>query len=170
MVTTPEPRDMFKLVRDSLNILAGIRACVGDDVIPRIDVQILEDIHAIAGLRRAHFGEVLPPQKKISKPRNMVLAPSLPVVQKIESIAHLTIDEKRRLLVPQHATHDSLTPCRVLWVKSIIRAAYDYALWKDASDLKLRKFAMDAAKWLFEPSSLFNGFENLCFFFLLPMK
>jgi len=61
-------------------------------------------------------------------------------------------------------------PYRVLWVKVIIRAAYDYALWKDSDDLRLRKFATDAAKWLFEESTLDNGFDSICQLARLPCE
>lgn len=61
-------------------------------------------------------------------------------------------------------------PYRILWIKVIFRAAYDYALWKNSPDLKLRKIAQDAAKWLFEPSALELGFENICFQYSFPLE
>lgn len=51
---------------------------------------------------------------------------------------------------------------RLLWIKAIIRAAFDFALYKSHRDLKLRKFALDAERWLFEPSRLVNSLENIC--------
>lgn len=51
---------------------------------------------------------------------------------------------------------------RLLWIKAIIRAAFDYALYKGHRDLKLRKFALDAERWLFEPSRLINSLESIC--------
>jgi hypothetical protein len=53
-------------------------------------------------------------------------------------------------------------PVRLLWIKAIIRAAFDYTLYKSHRDLKLRKFALDAERWLFEPSHLVNSLENIC--------
>lgn len=61
-------------------------------------------------------------------------------------------------------------PIRVLWAKVIIRAAYDYALWKDSKDMRLRKFAHDAERWLFESSTLELSFENICFAFDFPLE
>lgn len=61
-------------------------------------------------------------------------------------------------------------PYRVLWAKVIIRAAYDYALWKDSKDLRLRKFAQDAERWLFESSDIELSFENICFAFDFPVE
>lgn len=61
-------------------------------------------------------------------------------------------------------------PYKVLWAKVIIRAAYDYALWKDSKDLRLRKFAQEAERWLFEPSDVELSFENICFTFDFPME
>lgn len=53
-------------------------------------------------------------------------------------------------------------PIRLLWIKTIFRAAFDYALYRDHRDLKLRKFALDAERWLFEPSHLVNSLEHVC--------
>lgn len=61
-------------------------------------------------------------------------------------------------------------PYRVLWVKVIIRASYDYALWRESKDLRLRKFAQDAERWLFEPSDLSLSFENICASFDFPIE
>jgi hypothetical protein len=65
---------------------------------------------------------------------------------------------------------DRYSPYRLLWVKVIIRAAYDYALWKDSPELRLRKYAQDAERWLFEPSDLELSFESICFKFDLPIE
>jgi hypothetical protein len=61
-------------------------------------------------------------------------------------------------------------PYRILWAKVIIRATYDYALWRDSPDSRLRKFAQEAEKWLFEPSDLELSFENICFAFDFPIE
>lgn len=61
-------------------------------------------------------------------------------------------------------------PYRVLWAKVIIRATYDYALWKDSPDLRLRKYAQDAERWIFESSDLELSFENICFAFDFPAE
>lgn len=61
-------------------------------------------------------------------------------------------------------------PYKVLWAKVIIRASYDYALWKDSKDLRLKKFAQDAERWLFEPSDVELSFENICSSFDFPIE
>lgn len=61
-------------------------------------------------------------------------------------------------------------PYRVLWAKVIIRATYDYALWKDSPDIRLRTYAQDAERWLFESSDLELSFENICFAFDFPVE
>ncbi len=61
-------------------------------------------------------------------------------------------------------------PIRVLWAKVIIRAAYDYALWKESKDMRLRKFALDAERWLFESSDLELSFEKICEAFEFPVE
>lgn len=57
---------------------------------------------------------------------------------------------------------------QALWMKVIQRAAYDYASYKDDPDLKKRKEADSAYKWMFEPSYLFNSFETGCKFLGVP--
>ncbi len=52
---------------------------------------------------------------------------------------------------------------RALWVRVIVRAAYDVASHKDDKKVNCRKWAEDAERWLFSPSFLFNSFENICF-------
>lgn len=74
------------------------------------------------------------------------------------------------LIQPTAFNPERYVPYRLLWVKVIIRAAYDFALWKDSRDLRLRKYAQDAEKWLFEPSTLVNSFENICYLFGLDIK
>lgn len=51
---------------------------------------------------------------------------------------------------------------QALWVRVIIRAAFDLASHKDDRKLACKKWALDAEKWLFSPSYLFNSFENVC--------
>lgn len=71
--------------------------------------------------------------------------------------------------LPNTYSPERYVPYRLLWAKVIIRAAYDYALWKDSKDLRLKKYAQDAEKWLFEPSTLELGFESICFKFDFPI-
>ena len=66
---------------------------------------------------------------------------------------------------------DRNIPYRLLWIKVIMRATYDYVLWKDSSKFGLRKCALEAERWLFGPSTLVNSFENICYLFdLSPDK
>lgn len=51
---------------------------------------------------------------------------------------------------------------KALWVRVIIRAAFDLASYKDDKRLVKRKEADSAYKWLFSKSLLFNSFENVC--------
>lgn len=59
---------------------------------------------------------------------------------------------------------------RLLWRKVIIRAIYDYVLWKDSISVRKRHDAQDAARWLFEPSDLNNSFEHICFYADVDME
>jgi hypothetical protein len=51
---------------------------------------------------------------------------------------------------------------KLLWRKVIIRAVYDYVLWKDIRQIRKRHDAQDAGKWLFEESDLNNSLEEVC--------
>lgn len=51
---------------------------------------------------------------------------------------------------------------KLLWRKVIVRAIYDYVLWKDIPKTRKRHDAQDAARWLFEPSELNNSLEQIC--------
>jgi len=54
-------------------------------------------------------------------------------------------------------------PYRVLWVKVIIRAAYDCALWRDSTEFRFRKYAIDADRWFScESAILPNSFLRIC--------
>lgn len=57
---------------------------------------------------------------------------------------------------------DRYAGVRALWAKVIIRAMYDYVSYKDSTKLGLRKYAENAERWLFQPSDVFNSFENIC--------
>lgn len=89
------------------------------------------------------------------------------------------IDRRHRLIArmervvdiaPSAYNPERYYSCRLLWVKVILRAAFDYALWRTSKNLHLRKHAVDAERWLFEPSSLMFSFENLCFAFNFPKE
>lgn len=62
-----------------------------------------------------------------------------------------------------NVTIERWAPARLLWIKVIIRAAYDYALWKDEKDIRKKKWAQDAENWLFKSSELLNGLESICY-------
>ena len=61
-------------------------------------------------------------------------------------------------------------PYRILWIRVIVRAAYDYALWRESKEIRLRKIALDAERWLFEPSTLELGFESICEKYDFPVE
>lgn len=87
-----------------------------------------------------------------------------------KSTAKKYVKALKKTPIPDIHSPERYVPYRLLWAKVIIRAAYDYALWKDSKDLRLKKFAQDAGKWLFEPSSLELGFESICFKFDFPIE
>lgn len=81
---------------------------------------------------------------------------------------------RRKRPVSTSTTYNAelVLPYRILWAKVIVRAAYDYALWKDSPDIRLRRFAEDAERWLFERDDydLELSFENICFAFDFPVE
>lgn len=66
--------------------------------------------------------------------------------------------------------NDQYVPLKLLWVKVIIRAASDWVLYRESDNINMKRWAVDARKWLFEPSSLFNSLESVCFMFDLELK
>lgn len=57
---------------------------------------------------------------------------------------------------------------KALWMRVIIRAAFDLASYKEDERLALRKYADEAKRWLFDKSFLLNSFENVCQMLNLP--
>lgn len=76
----------------------------------------------------------------------------------------------RRVPLSNTYNPERYVPYKVLWAKVIIRAAYDYALWRDSKDLRLKKFAQDAERWMFESSDAELSFENICSSFDFPIE
>lgn len=64
--------------------------------------------------------------------------------------------------IPDTAQDDRYTGFRILWLKVIQRAVYDYASYRDSSKLDKRKLADTAEFWMFKPSACFNSFDNIC--------
>lgn len=96
----------------------------------------------------------LPIQEKITRPAAL---PSVPGVS-------------RRVPLSTCYNPERYVPYKVLWAKVIIRAAYDYALWRESKDMRLRKYAQDAERWIFESSNLALSFESICFAFDFPVE
>jgi len=91
------------------------------------------------------------------------------MIEMIDSKKQVKRRQRVRSPLPLSFNPERYVPYRLLWAKVIIRAAYDYALWKDSKELRLRKYAQDAERWLFESSSLELGFESICFKFDFPI-
>ena len=68
---------------------------------------------------------------------------------------------------PQRSV-DRYVGYRALWMKVIIRAAFDWVSYRDALKLEHKKEAERAHKWLFDGSELFNSFESVCHLVDLP--
>jgi hypothetical protein len=83
----------------------------------------------------------------------------------------IALEQKRRLFTAriQH-NPERYTPYKMIWLKVIIRAVYDYVMWRNSPKVMNRKLADDAARWLFEPSMHANGFEYLCEIMSLPQN
>ncbi len=81
------------------------------------------------------------------------------------------LDEKRRLFTARIQHNPArYVPYKMIWLKVIIRAVFDYAMWRNSHKLINRKLAEEAARWLFERSTHANGFEHLCEVMSLPME
>ncbi len=64
------------------------------------------------------------------------------------------------------SVEDRYVGVRALWIKVIIRAAFDWVSYRDSLKLPQQKLAENAYKWLFCESNLLNSFENICYHFL----
>jgi hypothetical protein len=72
---------------------------------------------------------------------------------------------------PPPALADRYVGFRVLWLKVIIRAVFDWVTYRDSLKLDKRKQAENAANWLFNENHLFNGLENVCVMLdLIPVR
>lgn len=72
----------------------------------------------------------------------------------------------QKVVLPEPSTYyagaERYAGVRALWIKVIIRAVFDWVSYRDSDKLMQRKLAESASSWLFQPSTLFNGFENVC--------
>lgn len=57
---------------------------------------------------------------------------------------------------------DRYTGVRILWLKVIVRAIFDWVTYRESTRLMQKKLADNAQSWLFDQSELFNAFENIC--------
>lgn len=73
-----------------------------------------------------------------------------------ETIVHIL-----RLQVEDRAV-ERYARLRALWVRVIVRAAFDMASHKEDRKVSCRKWADDAERWLFQKSYLFNSFVSIC--------
>lgn len=82
-----------------------------------------------------------------------------------EQIAFQRSSVVRRASLARRRASDSkdrYTGYRALLLKVIIRAIFDWVCYRDSLKLEKKKMAESAHSWLFESSTLFNGFENFC--------
>jgi len=84
--------------------------------------------------------------------------------------AHVFFPATRKLHcdTPQRGT-DRYVGCRALWMKVIIRAAFDWVSYRDSTKLDKLKDAESGYRWLFEDSELFNSFDTICQLVDLPV-
>src|SRR5512140_3817167 len=83
------------------------------------------------------------------------------------TVVFVPVTRKLKCDTPQRGV-DRYVGYRALWMKVIIRAAFDWVSYRDSTKLEQRKEAEKAYKWLFHQSTLFNSFENVCQLVDLP--
>lgn len=138
--------------------------------------QLQETLNNLKFLREHQFCLVVPKiltvsiatWPSISKPKPEPVLPEFTPSTKIEAPTHY----KRSSTISTTYNSELTLPYKILWAKVIVRAAYDYALWKNSDDIRLRRFADDAARWLFDSPDpdLELSFENICFAFDFPVE
>jgi hypothetical protein len=167
----------FEEVRGNLGILVAMP--IGPSILGPLQ-QALRDLRSI----REHL--LTPKPKPLRKVVPIVplvrevIAKPIPVIKKVVVVAvpEPEAEEAPYISPRARSTSTSTTynnelslPYKVLWAKVIIRAAYDYALWRNSDDIRLRRFAQDAERWLFESDqNLELSFENICFHFDFPVE
>lgn len=116
---------------------------------------------------------VVEPARVVSPPPQPP-APQLQVVRAPKPTPLLPLPQpsthSRRIHTSTTYNPERYLPYRILWAKAIIRATYDYALWKDSKDLRLRKIAREAETWIFESSDGDLSFESICFAYDFPVE
>ena len=146
------PDELFQTLRFSIRLSAG--------------GSLVSGLREMAALRSIVFrAEPAPVESSLEPPPEVE-----EVVEEPQPPAPPPARVYRSRRNPSSGPADRYAPYRLLWVKVIIRAAYDYALWKDSKDLRHRKFAEEARKWLFERSDLENSLEHLCELWGLPLE
>jgi hypothetical protein len=137
---------------------------------------VLSTLREMKALRMVLFAPPPPPELPAPPPELMaVIDTTSTIPPALADIVHRdlkpdNIDKPTRVRrVATTGGGDRTSPYRLLWLRVFIRAAYDYALWRDATDIRLRKWAEDARKWLFDPSDLEFSLESLCYLFCLPI-
>lgn len=163
--------------RSRLNHLASVASVVGPH--PEMVSALNEGLVSFGLFRAALYLKTSLEDQFVGSPiakREETITPTVPIenVRRTVSVsipAPKTLPSIPRRTPASNAYNpERYVPYRVLWAKVIIRAAYDYALWKDSKDLRLKKYAQDAERWLFESSSLSLSFENICFAFDFPVE
>jgi hypothetical protein len=89
------------------------------------------------------------------------------VERHVPSVVYVPNQMRSSVDTPQRGV-DRYVGYRALWMKVIIRAAFDWVSYRDSQKLEQRKVAEFAFVWLFKPSQLFNSFENICHLVDLP--
>ena len=72
--------------------------------------------------------------------------------------------------VPPSGPCDRYVGIRVLWLKVIQRAIYDWITYRDSTKLLQKKVAEGAREWLFEPNEMFNSFSNICHYLNISLE
>jgi len=60
------------------------------------------------------------------------------------------------------SSDDRYAGVRMLWIKVIIRAIYDWITYRDSTKFHFRKLAESAEIWMFQENHTFNSFDNIC--------
>lgn len=157
----------FVKVRGHLEALAS--QAIG----PTLIMALLEVLLDLKALREQWLG--FKPKSNVPAPKPIeILPPEVSEVELPPIIEEIFRLPPRRVPTSTSTSYSAelILPYRILWAKVIVRAAYDYALWKSSPDIRLRRFAEDAARWIFETSeqNLELSFENICAAFDFPVE
>ena len=118
-----------------------------------------DHLGSIAGNGPGHWGESAEPSSITS---SLLQHTNSPSQRDSDSVIELQETSVFRDSVCGPSADDRYSGVRMLWIKVIIRAIYDWITYRDSTKFHFKKLAESAEIWMFQESYTFNSFDNIC--------